>query len=137
MRLHTFVKKERLKAKKWIELLFSQGHTLQLQLVRLYYLPYHIHAQHTHQVLFSVPKKNLKKAIWRNTIKRRLREAYRLSKYQIKNTHLHFLIGYVYTGKNIEQAAYTALLADVQHTLNHLQQQVSTNKLQKVISPTL
>ncbi len=136
MNTYSFTKEERLKRKKWIQLLFSKGKTLQLSFVRLYYLPYYIQKQNKHQVLFCVPKKKLNKAVARNKIKRRLREAYRLSKHQIQNIHpqVRFLIGYVYTGKNIEKATYTALLTDVQHTLAYLKQWIHKGKKKKIIT---
>jgi ribonuclease P protein component len=74
-----FPKAERLSSKKIIQELFDKGSSLYLYPFRLLYL-------HTEpppsfpQVLFTVPKRQFKKAVTRNLIRRRLREAYRLNK---------------------------------------------------------
>ena len=76
---NTFRKGERLCSKKEIEELFSNGSSFYLYPFRVkYYL-----AKREYElpkVLFSVPKKKFKRAVDRNLIKRRLREAYRLNK---------------------------------------------------------
>jgi ribonuclease P protein component len=55
-----------------------------------------------HQVLFTVPKRNFKKAVDRNRIRRQMREAFRINKHIItfnEQLAIPFLIGYVYIGK--------------------------------------
>lgn len=52
------------------------------------------------QVLFTVSKRNFKKAVDRNKIKRRMREAYRLNKTQLSNSQ-KLAIAYIYTPKEI------------------------------------
>jgi len=78
---HTFSKEERLTSKKIIEELFTKGSSAFLYPFRLLYLPAPSTSANTYpQVLLSVSKRNFKKAVDRNLIKRRMRETYRLNK---------------------------------------------------------
>ena len=53
-----------------------------------------------HQVLLSVSKRNFKRALDRNLIKRRMREAFRLNKHLIAASN-KLLIAYIYSAKEI------------------------------------
>ena len=76
----TFKKEERLKSKKVIEKLFESGRSILVYPVKLVYIDTEIPSTYPVQASFSVSKKNFKKAVQRNLIKRRMREAYRLNK---------------------------------------------------------
>ena len=78
-----FPKQERLTSKKTIEELFSKGSSVFVYPFRLIYLHKLSDTSQAYTfppVLFSVSKKHFKKAVDRNLIKRRMREAYRLNK---------------------------------------------------------
>ena len=52
------------------------------------------------EILISVPKRNFKKAVFRNRLKRRIREAYRLNKHSFDIPH-KLRIAYIYTSKEL------------------------------------
>lgn len=96
----TLSSKERLKSKKLIDSLFSEGKSVSSFPLKCFYLPIE---QQTinHKAGFSVSKKNFKKAVERNRIKRLIREAYRIHRDDIFNkneTYLAFM--FLYIGKD-------------------------------------
>ncbi|MFN7095836.1 MAG: ribonuclease P protein component [Burkholderiales bacterium] len=98
---HTFTSEERLKSKKLIDQLFTQGKAFNLYPIRVMYYTDQDLAINHHQVLFAVPKKKCKSAVVRNKLKRRMREAYRLNKHLLQvsgHPKPRFLMGYIYTG---------------------------------------
>lgn len=97
MGLFSLPKIERLSKKKSIQELFNKGSSFYLYPFKVIYLvgPQN---QASHQVIFSVSKRNFKKAVDRNLIKRRMREAFRLSKSLSEGTS-KFQIVYIYTAK--------------------------------------
>ena len=74
----TLKKHEILRSKKNIKELFDNGSSFFLYPFKVYFLPNS--NIETNQTLFSVPKKYFKKAVDRNLVRRRIREAYRLNK---------------------------------------------------------
>ncbi len=76
----SYNKFEKLKSRKQIELLFAKGKSIASFPVKVFYLPVEHTPVHPVQVGVGVSARNFKKAVDRNTIKRRMREAYRLHK---------------------------------------------------------
>lgn len=76
----TFSKNERLSRKKLVDTLFIKGKSLMAFPLRVQYLLVDKIDNVAVQILVSVPKKRFKRAVDRNLIKRRIKEAYRLNK---------------------------------------------------------
>ncbi|WP_250433570.1 ribonuclease P protein component [Hanstruepera flava] len=81
----TYSKKEKLKSKKLIDILFSEGKSVSSYPLRMVYLATELNSDSRLNVGVSVSKRHFKKAPDRNRIKRLMREAYRLNKTVIFN----------------------------------------------------
>jgi len=104
--LHKFPKSERLNSKKKIEELFSRGQQFSVYPLKIIYLQKEQEEPlSSNQVLFAVPKKRFKRAVDRNLLKRRIREAYRLNKDLLtrRGPEFYLLIGYIYIGREIDK----------------------------------
>jgi ribonuclease P protein component len=104
---YTFPKTERLHSKKIIQELFEKGSSFYLYPFKIVYIsnPYD-NDQSLPQFLVSVSKKKFKKAVDRNKIKRRIKEAYRLNKHSLENEEAvmkSLCLGLIYTGKEIHE----------------------------------
>ncbi len=95
---HTFKKSERLSREKWIQELFEKGSSFYLYPFKVILLP-HPNPILSHQVLITVSSRQFKKAVDRNLIKRRIREAYRTQKEVLQIQPAIFAL--VYTAKEI------------------------------------
>ncbi len=102
MSLYSFKREERLKSRKTISRLFSEGHSFGQYPLRLIWLeiddpqsPFPV------QCTVSVAKKKFPKAVDRNRIRRQVKEAYRKNKHWIyevlkeQDAHYAFMILYV------------------------------------------
>ncbi len=78
--MKTFSKEERLCSRKSLDLLFKNGSSFLLYPYRISYLFVPEIAPYPVQVVINVSKKRYKRAVDRNLIKRRTREAYRSKK---------------------------------------------------------
>ena len=96
-----FHKSERLSSRKQIQYLFEKGKSKTFICFMVKYMRLPDDEQETHQVLITVSKRNFKKAVDRNKIKRQLREAYRLNKQQINDLPNKYAIAYIYTLKKM------------------------------------
>ncbi len=95
---YTYPKKEKLKSKKLIEQLFTEGQSVSAFPLRLVYLGTAFDKDVLLKTGVSVSKRHFKKAVDRNRIKRLLREAYRLNKAAYFNnltTQHAFMILYI------------------------------------------
>ena len=97
----TFNKLERLKSKKRIEQLFTDGKSLKAFPLKLIFLQLEHDSPALIQAGVSVSKRNFKSAVDRNRIKRLMREAYRKNKeivYGSQDTKKHIFM-FIYQGK--------------------------------------
>jgi ribonuclease P protein component len=125
---YTFTKEERLCNKKLIDELFHNGSSFLCYPFKVSWLIVEEPLLFPAQVLFSVSKKRFKRAVDRNLIKRRIREAYRLYKQQYLYTGLQdgekkiiFSVGFI--GKEI--STYELIDKKMLKLLNELSGAVS------------
>ena len=102
---HTFSKDERLSSRRMISRLFAEGSTFHLKPFRVTWMMEQPGGPSPVQLLISVPKYNFRKAVDRNLIRRRIREAYRMNKQVILDS-LHgngrqMVLCITYTAKEI------------------------------------
>lgn len=95
-----FPSSEKLKSKILIDRLFSEGKPLKKYPVLLLYLPLKDFAVASNKTGVSVPKRNFKKAVERNSLKRLMREAYRKNKYLVEsNLTQKYAFMFIYTSR--------------------------------------
>jgi ribonuclease P protein component len=123
----TLGKKERLKSRKQIELLFKQGKTFSIFPFKISYILNLSNSElptPNSRLLFGVGAgtRNFKKAVDRNRIKRLTREAYRLQKNELQQrlleTEKQLNVFFIYTGK--EMPNYLLVKEKTAQILNRL-----------------
>ncbi len=100
-----FSKKEKLCNKKSIDFLFNKGETFFSYPFNVKWRLSEANANFSNQILIVVSKRNFKKAVERNKIKRLIREAYRQNKsflyQQLAETNQKINFSLIYTEKEI------------------------------------
>ncbi len=121
-RRQTLRKNEHLYEKKAIETLFETGKTVSLSPVRLLWNVYEGASELPVKVAFTVPRRSFKKAVDRNLLKRRMREAYRKNKYILygaaETAMKHYHLMFVYTAK--DKALYAEIESKIVLTLQRI-----------------
>ena len=114
-----FMKSERLCSKKHIDLLFKNGKSKWNNSLRVTWIFCDDEIEAPMQVLFLVPKKQFRRAVDRNLLKRRMREIYRLNKHdlfkKVNTDNKYLLIAFIYVGKTIE--GYSVIESDLKKSL--------------------
>lgn len=120
--MNTFKKEERLNSKKTIQSLFANGKSFFNYPFKVYYLLTDSNSSTSTAILFSVGKRQFKKAVDRNKLKRLCREAYRLNKTvlikKITEHEKHIDIAVVFVGKSIPE--YKEIEQKTKKYLEHL-----------------
>ncbi|HNV27788.1 MAG TPA: ribonuclease P protein component [Cyclobacteriaceae bacterium] len=98
----TFTKAERLSKEKLIQELFEKGSSFYLYPFKVVHrLSPDQGVEAVNQVLISVSTRQFKRAVDRNKVKRRVREAYRLQKEIIQSRSEKGIFSFIYTAKEI------------------------------------
>jgi ribonuclease P protein component len=110
--MYTFKKEERLCNKKLIDELFHNGSSFLCYPFKASWVFIDGPQQFPVQILFSVSKRRFKRAVDRNLIKRRMREAYRLNKQQylydpLNSIEKKIALSLSYIGKDIAASDFT------------------------------
>jgi len=122
----SFPTSEKLKSYKTIKRLFEEGKTYTKYPLKVIYLPQEDDKKT--QAAFAVPKRNFKKAVTRNRIKRQMRETYRLHKQLLSaNNGKNFALLFLYLGKDTPQ--YTRLEIATMALLKKLDNETNIHKL--------
>ncbi len=123
----TLGKQERLKHRKLITQLFSEGKSIKVFPLRMVYLQVEHYSSFPVQCGVSVPKRNFKKAVSRNKIKRLLRESYRLQKNivysEVKKPYV-FMISYLAK----EELPYAVIKSSMEKLLIKFTEKVSEDE---------
>jgi ribonuclease P protein component len=123
----SFRKDERLCSKKIIDKLFVQGKSVFVFPVKMVYLETKLPSGYPVQAGFTVSKKSFKRAVQRNLIKRRMREAYRLnkSKFYDEIGEKQVAVFFIFTGKTISE--YTQIETAIKKGMKKVLSELDTN----------
>ncbi len=105
MERFTLKKEERLCSPKILGELFISGESFLVYPLKVVFLKSDLPQPFAAQAAFAVSKRNFKRAVKRNLLKRRMREAYRLNKHLLydelaaRNSHISII--FIFVGKDI------------------------------------
>jgi ribonuclease P protein component len=119
-------KNERLHAEKSIKELFHEGSSFFLFPFKVQFFVKKDVPLGTQKVLFSVSKRKFKKAVDRNFVKRRIKEAYRLNKHLITLPNIELNIGFIYVAGNLME--FSEIQPKIILCLKKLQAELTDNQ---------
>jgi ribonuclease P protein component len=124
----SFQKAERLCSKKIIDKLFQKGETIFVFPVKIVYIETELPSNFPVQAAFTVGKRNFKRAVQRNLIKRRMREVYRLNKHKFYDEigERQIAVFFIFTGKTIPE--YKQIETAVKKGIKNLLSELNTSK---------
>ena len=101
----SFKKEERLTSKKVIDKLFTDGDSFLSFPLKVIFIETSLTTKFSVQSAFSVGKRNFKLAVHRNLIKRKMRESYRLNKFQLYEnlSGKQMAVFFIFIGKEIPE----------------------------------
>ena len=127
--MQTFTKSERLSSKVMIDKVFAGGRVITGPSFKLLWLGAGELSDQPVKIVITVPKRNFKRAVDRNKLKRRIREAYRKNKQplydQVKSETICMML--MYTGKNIIE--YGEIEEKIKKLLDRLAVEINVNAL--------
>jgi len=121
---NSYPKDEKLKSKKIIDLLFTEGKSVGKYPLRLVYIPYDFEEDVPLKMGVSVSKKYFKKAVDRNYYKRVLRECYRLNKKQL-TAHLNQKYCFMFFYQTTDRLTYQEIALKTQQLFEKFGKSVS------------
>jgi len=125
----TYGKDEKLKSRKVIESLFSNGHSFTVYPLKILY-KIETDKEGILQAGVAVSTRQFKKAVDRNRIKRLMRESYRIQKNDLKETvalqKVNLYVFFIYLDKTI--TIYSALNETMKKCLDRLQQKLKDER---------
>ena len=124
--MQNFPKNERLCKKTDIANLFLNGSSIKYSFLRLVWSSYDFNSESTVKIVFVVPKKNIKKAVNRNLLKRRMRHAfcqYKSELYEIiKKKEEQLAIAIIYQSE--ELLSYKVIDEKIKLILHRLSEEI-------------
>ncbi|MCB9223839.1 MAG: ribonuclease P protein component [Crocinitomicaceae bacterium] len=124
--VQTFPAAERIKSRTVLETVYEKGEQIIVHPFRIRFMRYNFEEGAAVKFAVSVPKRNVKKAVRRNRLKRQIKEAYRLNKKgllsQINDPSQGLALFLIYIGK--DDQTYQALEDKMKLLLDKLQQKL-------------
>ncbi len=119
-KIFSLKKEERLCSKVLIDQLFAEGKSFLVYPIKVVYLETELPEGIYAQAAFSVGKKLFKKAVARNLLKRRMKEAYRLSKPDFYNRlkNRQYAIIFIFIGK--EKLEYKIIEKGIKNAIERI-----------------
>ena len=115
--MYTFPKREKLCKRTHIQQLFAEADSYLSYPLRLLYAPIPA-LEAPYQLLISVPKRQFKRAVHRNRLKRLIREGYRLQKHTLPQLKQPYALALIYIGK--EELPYQTIYQSVGELIRRL-----------------